>query len=369
MVSQVSLKITASNASTTYGATVPAITPGYLGFVNNDNKNSLSPQPTCVVLESNGTTPFPANSIPPAGSYTTRCSGAAAPNYSISYVSGMLTVSQANLTITASSPTINYGKTPSITAGYNGFVNGDSASSLTVAPTCSAPGVQSNSPVGIYTTSCSGAVDSNYVVHYLPGSLTIKQAAQTITFTSPGTGPEAQGTPVTVSATGGGSTNAVMFTSSTTSVCTVSTSGALTTASLIAPGMCTIAANQAGNTNYLAAPQVTLTFSVTAVFVLTVNPVTTTATLPGTDVVNLTLTPVNGFTGSVTLSCALPASLPTGAKCPGLPVTVKLMGGAAIVHQTGVQFPNNTKPGTYVVTFNAVDGHFNDSTTATFVEK
>ena len=85
--------------------------------------------------------------------------------------------------------------------------------------------------------------------------------------------------------------------------------------------------------------------------------------------VNVTLTPVNGFTGSVTLSCALPASLPTGAKCPGLPVTVKLAGGAAVVHQTGVLFPNGTQAGTYVVTFSAVSGKFNDSTTATFIEK
>jgi hypothetical protein len=366
-VDPVALTVTPNNQSIGYGKSIPALTYQVAGFVNKDNSTSLSTQPTCVVLESNGTTPFPAGSVPPAGNYKIQCSGAVDPNYTISYATGTLTVSQANLTITASSATITYGTTPApITASYSGLVAGDS---LTTAPTCSAQNLPSNNPAGTYTTNCSGALDSNYVIQYVSGSLTIKQAAQTITFTSPGTGPEVQGGTVTVSATGGASGNAVTFTSSTTSVCTLSSAGGITTASLIAPGPCAITANQAGNNNYSAAPPVTLSFSVTAVFVLTVNPASTSATPPGTDVVNVTLTPVNGFTGSVTLSCALPASLPTGAKCPGLPVTVKLAGGAAVVHQTGVLFPNGTQAGTYVVTFSAVSGKFNDSTTATFIEK
>ena len=41
---------------------------------------------------------------------------------------------------------------------------------------------------------------------------------------------------------------------------------------------------------------------------------------------------MNGFNGPVTLSCSLPAGLPVGAKCQGLPVTVKLMGGAVSKH-------------------------------------
>ena len=56
-----------------------------------------------------------------------------------------------------------------------------------------------------------------------------------------------------VSATGGGSGNAVTFASNTPSICTVS--GSMVTA--VALGTCTVAANQAGNANYVAAPQVT----------------------------------------------------------------------------------------------------------------
>ncbi|MEI6624299.1 MAG: hypothetical protein WCP28_20605, partial [Actinomycetes bacterium] len=69
--------------------------------------------------------------------------------------------------------------------------------------------------------------------------------------------------PVTLSATGGGSGNPVTFASTTPAVCT---SGGANGASvtLVALGACTIDANQAGNGSYNPAPQVQRTFQVTA---------------------------------------------------------------------------------------------------------
>ncbi len=64
--------------------------------------------------------------------------------------------------------------------------------------------------------------------------------------------------PFTVAATGGASGNPVTFASQTASVCAVS--GDLVT--ILAAGTCTIAADQAGATNYNAAPQVTRSFTV-----------------------------------------------------------------------------------------------------------
>ena len=73
-----------------------------------------------------------------AGSpYQTSCSGAADTNYSITYAPGLVSVGSAPLTITASGDSMTYGGTvPTITPSYSGFVNGDTASSLTVSPTC-----------------------------------------------------------------------------------------------------------------------------------------------------------------------------------------------------------------------------------------
>ncbi|HEX3392020.1 MAG TPA: hypothetical protein VHS55_05620 [Solirubrobacteraceae bacterium] len=64
--------------------------------------------------------------------------------------------------------------------------------------------------------------------------------------------------PFTVSATGGGSGNAVTFSSATSAVCTVSG----TSVTLVKTGTCTINANQAGNGNWNAAPQVPQSFTV-----------------------------------------------------------------------------------------------------------
>ncbi len=95
-----------------------------------------------------------ATSSSPVGSYPSSCSGAVDPNYTISYVPGEVVVGSATLVVTASSGSMTYGgSVPAITPSYSGFVNGDSASSLTTRPTCSTTAT-SSSPVGSYPTSC-----------------------------------------------------------------------------------------------------------------------------------------------------------------------------------------------------------------------
>jgi hypothetical protein len=113
------------------------------------------------------------------------------------------------------------------------------------------------SNVGSYpiTPTLGTLAATNYTFSFTNGTLTVTQASQAISFTGPGTG--TVGTPATLSATGGASGNPVVFTvgASSASVCNVSgTNG--TTLNYTAAGTCVIDANQLGNTNYLAAPQV-----------------------------------------------------------------------------------------------------------------
>ena len=68
--------------------------------------------------------------------------------------------------------------------------------------------------------------------------------------------------PFTISATGGPSDNPVVFTSLTSSICTASGQNGSTIVLTGTPGLCTIAANQAGNATHDAAPQVTQSFKV-----------------------------------------------------------------------------------------------------------
>ena len=174
-VTPATLSITASSALDTYGDTVGAVTPAYLGFVAGDTPASLTTQPTCSTT---------ATAASPVGSYDTSCSGAVDPNYTFSYIDGSVQVGPAPLAVTASSASITYGgAAPVIQASYSGFVNGDDATSLTTAPTCTTS-VTSVSPVGTYDSSCSGAVDPNYTFSYVDGSVQVGPASITVTASS-----------------------------------------------------------------------------------------------------------------------------------------------------------------------------------------
>lgn len=87
-------------------------------------------------------------------------------------------------------------------------------------------------------------------------SFVVGKASQTITFTKPADIVFATGATVALAATAS-SGLAVAFASTTTAVCTVTGS----TATIVAPGACTIRASQAGNASYNAAPDVTHTFN------------------------------------------------------------------------------------------------------------
>ena len=112
------LVITASSPTgIRVGDAVPTITASYSGFVNSENSSALTTQPTCV-------TSYTVSS-PAGANETTSCSGAAATNYSITYVAGSFTVAAANsgnnnpapAPIVRQKPTINWNNPAAINAG------------------------------------------------------------------------------------------------------------------------------------------------------------------------------------------------------------------------------------------------------------
>ena len=143
--------------------------------MNGDTAASLTTPPTCTTA---------AVSSSPVGTYPSTCSGAVDPNYTISYVSGSVQVNPAPLTIAASSVSMTYGGSmPVILPPYSGFVNGDTSTSLSTAPTCSTSAT-SSSPVGTYASTCSGAAGSNYTITYVPGAVVVGSAALVISASS-----------------------------------------------------------------------------------------------------------------------------------------------------------------------------------------
>jgi hypothetical protein len=172
------LTVAAPASTSTYGSAPGVLTPSYSGFVNGDTIHSLATPATCsstVTASSAVGTYAGANS----------CSGAADPNYAITYVAAPATVTPATLTVTASSGSSTYGWAPAtVIAGFAGFVNNDTLhSALSTQPVCGTTATAS-SPVGSYPATCSGAVASNYAITYVAGTATVTPAALTVTASS-----------------------------------------------------------------------------------------------------------------------------------------------------------------------------------------
>jgi alpha-tubulin suppressor-like RCC1 family protein len=189
--SPANLAVTAPSASATYGSPIPALPPGYSGFVNGDTAASLASPASCSTTAVLGS---------PPGSYPITCSGAVDPNYLLTYLSGTLSIIPAHLTVNGPTVSMNYGSAvPALTPAYSGFVNGDTAASLSSPASCTTTANSSSVP-GTYPVTCSGAVDGDYTISYATGSVTVNQAPST-TVPSSSANPSATGQAVTYTAT------------------------------------------------------------------------------------------------------------------------------------------------------------------------
>jgi hypothetical protein len=214
-------------------------------------------------------------------------------------------VGKGSQTITFFPPapgTVGGSATLSAAGGGSGNPVVFSVDSSSGAGVCSVSG--SNGTTVNYTAAGSCVIDANQAgnANYSPApqvqkTIPVNKAAQSISFTPPASG--TVGGSATLSATGGGSGNPVVFSvdaSSGAGVCNVSgTNG--TTVNYTAAGSCVIDANQAGNANYSPAPQVQGTISVKAT---------------STAVLSVTKSGTGAATGTVTSS---PSGINCGATC------------------------------------------------------
>lgn len=166
------LTITPSNGTATYGS-VPSITANFTGLVNGTG--SLTTQPTCVTT---------ATASTGAGTYTdsTSCSGAASPNYTISYgPNGTTTINPAALTVTAVGQSRLVGQpNGAFTANFTGFVNGQNQGSLSGTLAFTTEATQNSGP-GSYPLLPSGLSSPNYAISFQPGTIKVTATPPTPT--------------------------------------------------------------------------------------------------------------------------------------------------------------------------------------------
>ena len=175
-VTPASLTISANNAAKTYGQTASFTGNAFTtsGLVNGDSV-------TAVNEASAGTVATAA-----AGAYPitpSAATGSGLANYTITYANGSLTVTPANLTISANNAAKTYGQTASFTGNAfttSGLVNGDSVTAVNEA----SAGTVATAAAGAYPITPSAATGSglaNYTITYGNGTLTVNPAPLTIT--------------------------------------------------------------------------------------------------------------------------------------------------------------------------------------------
>jgi len=169
------LSITASSHTIAYGGAVPTITPTYSGFASGESTSNIT-VPTCTTTYTTTTN---------VGSVGSSCSGASSSNYSFSYTSGAVTITQAAQTsaLTVTSTTGTYGSNLSLTA--TGGSGGGSISFIVDSGPCSVINTSTltSTAAGTCTVTATRAANGNYLAASSASTaITINKATPTFTW-------------------------------------------------------------------------------------------------------------------------------------------------------------------------------------------
>lgn len=245
------LTVTADPQTRVYGEANPTLTYTLTGFVNGDTAADVTGAPVLATS---------ATSTSNVGNYAIEVAAAtlSAPGYVIATANGTLTVTKAELTVTADDATRAYGEAnPAFTATITGLLNGDTRATATTGAPAISTIATATSDAGTYAIDASaGSLAAiNYTFTFVDGTLTIDAAEQTITFP-----PVADATfgdaPLTLGAT---ASSGLPVSYAVVSGLAEVQGNVLT---LNGAGAVTVEATQAGNTNYTAASAVRRSFTV-----------------------------------------------------------------------------------------------------------
>ncbi len=171
-ITKANLVVNVQDATKVYGESDPTFTATLSGLQNGDTQADIL---TLLDLQ------FTRTSGENVGTYTISATGNALTNYNVTYNTGTLTITKAELTVTADDQSKVFGTAdPTFTATLSGLQNGDTQAAILTALGLSFSR-ESGENVGTYVITASGpSTLSNYTVDYVQGSLEITPAALTI---------------------------------------------------------------------------------------------------------------------------------------------------------------------------------------------
>lgn len=367
-----SISVSVSPASEAYGQDAPVTITAVLSW----SGNGAAPTAANVTISGNGTSSYgptscgaPSSNIitctatytpttaDGAGTYTETATFSGDANYTSSSSSqtSNFTITDASSIVSVSS-SLNpstYGQSVTFTATINGEFGQVKRGKGNIKPQvvsgtvtwssntgCGTTPVSSGNPgtatctvpnfnAGSYTITAQYSGDSNHSgsTGTLSGGQTVNQASQTITFTTSPPASAVYNTSFTVAATGGASGNPVTFSASGS--CSGSGTSSATYTMTSGTGTCSVTVNQAGNSNYSAAPQVTK--SVKAKLATQ----TITATPPAEAIEG------GSFTVSASASSGLPLTFASSGDCTNSGATYTMGSTGGTCAGTIIQSGNN----------------------------
>jgi hypothetical protein len=247
-IKDATLILATPDVTITYGSPIPTLTYTLSGFVNGDTQATASTGAPTVSTTATATSTV--------GSYpiTVSIGTLVAPGYSILVKSGKLTITKAT-------PLLNWVIPPPASVPFGTALSAtqlDATASVPGAPFAYTPAAAAVLDAGSHTLNATFTPmdTADYTTAKISVTLTVTQASQTINF-APLASPVSYGIaaiPLVATASSG---LPVRFS-------VVSGPGTITGSSLkiTGPGTVVVAANQAGNADYSAAPQVTQTIVV-----------------------------------------------------------------------------------------------------------
>jgi Bacterial Ig-like domain (group 3) len=347
--------LTISPAAPTFGQTVTAsysCTDAGSGVVNCGPSGSGSIPATA----NTGTLTSPADGS--VGTHTVTINAQDA-------VGNPSTPASVTYTVGKASPTVTFTGAPASAVFGSTFIvstttNASTTAVITAAGACSVVGnlVTMTSGTGLCSLTATWAADNNYQGTTAAQSTSATKATTTTTITSVSPNPAVPSQPVAVAVNVAGSTNfaaptgTMTVTANTGEHCSAAPSAGGCSLTFSTGGQRTATASYGGDGNFNSSSTSTSVLITVGDFSITATPATLTISSGHQAIYTISVTPINGLTGTVNLSCS---GAPPNSTCSVSPSADNLQ-GKPVASTVTLSANKNVNHGTFTLTFTGTYG-------------